>query len=83
MTTYSVSFNGVLEASLGTILPGVCVCRDASGNFYVPSTPVNRGTQRTRGMITFTAVGGKACQIQYAGEASAGVTQIQIGRAHV
>lgn len=75
-TTYSITFNGVLEASLGTVTPGQCACLDTTGNFYVVSTIGNRGTQRTRGVITLLAVGGKACQIQSDGICDRSITQI-------
>lgn len=64
MTQYGISFNGVLEANVGTVLPGTCVCRDSTGKFYIVSTPSNRNGQRTSGVVTFTSFGGKSVQIQ-------------------
>ncbi len=75
-TTYSITFNGVLEASLGTITPGQCVCLDSSGNFYIVSTLPNRAGQRTKGVVTFLSFGGKAVQIQSDGICDKSITQI-------
>lgn len=78
MTTYSVSFNGVLDAVTGPVSPGTCLVRTASGAKYIQATTVNKGSppQKTRGMTAFLSTGGKAVQIQYAGEADASVTGI-------
>ena len=71
---YSVSFNGVLEATEGTVVAGTCLCLNTTGTAYVISTPANRGTQRTRGIAAFLSVGGRSVQIQSDGLADASVT---------
>ncbi len=76
MTSYSISFNGLLDASEGTIMPGTCVCMNTAGTAFVPSTTGNRGDQRTSGMVTFTSYGGKAISIQTDGIADRSITQI-------
>lgn len=75
-SSYSIIFNNLLEAGIGTISPGICVCLNTTGDAYVVSTLTNRGSGFTYGIVTFTSQGGKAVQVQTDGVCSSAITNI-------